>query len=1260
MNEFSENWRHLKAILAGYATRDRDVDIYSYEEQRQARALSIFLANARLATPKLDRETVEAILAGSLRWPGSAHTGFVSTNISLPEMEKIGMISFYADWCDIHSDFTGSLDAVDPSLAPLISAINHLKNIRYGREGCIRPHFVCGEEEFSQLLQAEFGKDRTVKQLVPALVLKNGYFSLDPGNRNFSSLISTYLWFTLRDTWPPEEAFSRWMTCLRVNCEWCMPVIFDKQQSQERGEFNEQILKFLAQDPELDRDIDFYIRQTFNEDHFLSLIRPVETHYTLVMDDQGGRSECPQKKEMSKTTLSTIDELYPSKIDGTLRNLEFVVELENARARGRNGFFYSWLLSSAVDASIRIQGQQLCSSGFTEDLVKLADSRPILKYILFVTLPSYEHSNYMILLLARPATCEVAFYHLAKNVFEYSRNHDNLFIKNLEDGYQKLVCREYVRTIEKEPDFITRILSVLRMLGTQCEFRSCDFSKGYEYRFLLNLLNTLTHQHVVQLAHAFSEIPIRTESYWLEQLRQHFIYLLGFCLIDRIESSGVDPTGAKCRALRESIQAQYRAEFTANLEGLSSLRPSEFFATLPWGKLIVETGPGSLLALTNRCDEWKQQLAYDRPNSYALASALRQYLQVLMSLGNPTGQRYSVTTRVQEIVRSCGFSPREDFVTLFGAMPGLDDYNLWKHFCSYSNSFHDELYDDFVARCVPSIPLDHLFVLLERCTIIARSRQLHNAIDVRQSYTDEDLGLRGLEQAFTSACDSGRTEIASKLLASAKKILEQDRFSNSSHEHIVRIRKVWLSYEYKWNLLELFETHKSHPLIFQKEARALPIPHAAQMQAKAYGREHHEECEYFRRQMIAMSFIDKEPAKSIELMEELYRKTQRSHHGFVLLYAHVRQFEFDNDKTRLQHALAYFLEYVKDIEPSQMNESWAATIIDAYRLTTSSDIDGFWLRLSSEQHTRLSILSPYCKALIVRGDYLTAQNILGRYQKMNPLTPNELGIDDLISDLAKVEGALPSMEELIQMLNEGAQRSIVQLRQHYSAIVSKEFEEYVEIVRPENTPHEYLRDAVLAVAKELVLRKRNLQVEYNDGGVKKYRIMIEDLINDWFTSLFDHRMAHARVGFRDQKRAGQSASGQQPGEIDGFITSGDNKRLAIFEAFRLSSLDTSTISKHLNKISGYDAESLSPVFIVGYCDVNDFCKLIEGYEEYISSLQYTGYKVSEDLPVAVTTLDSTDHVWLGMETRRRDHKDIVFYHIMINLKLVPSCFASDL
>lgn len=144
-------------------------------------------------------------------------------------------------------------------------------------------------------------------------------------------------------------------------------------------------------------------------------------------------------------------------------------------------------------------------------------------------------------------------------------------------------------------------------------------------------------------------------------------------------------------------------------------------------------------------------------------------------------------------------------------------------------------------------------------------------------------------------------------------------------------------------------------------------------------------------------------------------------------------------------------------------------------------------------------------------------------------------------------------------------------------------------------------------------------------------------------------MAEARIGFRDQKRGGKSTSGESPGEIDAFITDAKNRRISIFEAFRLFSKDAKVISDHLNKIAGYDNESLSPVFIVAYCDVNDFDALVSGYSAFIASQNYTGFTIDSLTDGSIRTLDFKGHLWIGMERRWRGHREIIFYHLLLNM-----------
>ena len=526
-----------------------------------------------------------------------------------------------------------------------------------------------------------------------------------------------------------------------------------------------------------------------------------------------------------------------------------------------------------------------------------------------------------------------------------------------------------------------------------------------------------------------------------------------------------------------------------------------------------------------------------------------------------------------------------------------------------------------------------------------------------QQFTDKSLGLSSLERAFISASDAGFTDLATKLMAAAKNILSQERFANAKHPHFVKVRNVWLSYGYKWELMKLLETLRNNPEKFAEAANNFQQPHTSHSNYfQGNDKSHWVECDRFRRYIVAVSCCDSYPEKSILYLETLYREAKSGTYSFMLFKCRSTLSERNKDVTGQRNALKQFLDSLGDTEPENMPTPWVEGILNTYRLLkVVEDIDDFWTKLSSDQQTRLEILRPYCLALIERGDALIAQNIINRYRKLNLKTTEGLGLNELIDELMKALPITLSTSQLVQIVNEDSQRTVRQLSKHYSQIVSKEFEHYVAIVEPELQPHEFLKNTVVEVAQELLLRKTNLRLQTVDsGGKTDFRITKEDLINDWFTSLFDKRMAEARIGFSDQKRGGQSTSGKNPGEIDGYITDSKNRRIAIFEAFRLFSLNTTVISEHLNKIVGYDNESLSPVFIVAYCDVNDFPALVSDYAKFIASQDYTGFTVDSDAKKSIDFLQNTDHLWLGIERRRRNRQEIIFYHLLLSMGPYPN------
>jgi len=118
-------------------------------------------------------------------------------------------VTYYAGWCAIHATAVRDETVIDPTLIPTIETLEHLKDITWVRNGCIRPHYACNQRESTHLLQYEFGNRLSVEELLPELQLDGQTVRGMPGNQNFSAEISTHLWAHLRSNHAPNEALNR-------------------------------------------------------------------------------------------------------------------------------------------------------------------------------------------------------------------------------------------------------------------------------------------------------------------------------------------------------------------------------------------------------------------------------------------------------------------------------------------------------------------------------------------------------------------------------------------------------------------------------------------------------------------------------------------------------------------------------------------------------------------------------------------------------------------------------------------------------------------------------------------------------------------------------------------------------------------------------------------------------------------------------------------------------------------------------------------
>ncbi|WP_321853399.1 hypothetical protein [Paraburkholderia tropica] len=1201
----------------------------------------------------MDRETVAEVIAGRQTWPTLAgEYKFKGVSLPLSFFEDNGFVTFYAGWLAVHIQTPRDLQAVHPSVTPLIEALEHLKDICFGRNDLIQPHYVCSEHDLEESIAGLPGSC-TIETVLPELLLSDGYYHLPPDNGSFSPLVSTYLWRTLRAQ-DPDQAFERWLAYMSVNCDWAIPVLFEQRDQDERKAFTESLLAWLAADRTLNHSTVLLQKQYANVNRFASIALPV-THRIHIDVNLNGRNN-PRRDEVTELPKPSLVELVESYSVSNVEGLSDLASVKRfQRSHGREpNMFYVWLIANLVEHSIRIDGTMLVSSGLVEALLELAECRPTLKHLMLNEVPTHESTKYKIFLLSQPSTCTVGLFYFNQQQIFLSDQNDTSSTRLLEKGFRNLVFQEYLRALEAEADAGERLIEVLEFLCESVNLHAANFSEIREYQVVVDMLNCLDHNRVIQLAQSFSLRRFEPTHASFRRASDHLWYLLGFWLIDRLDETGIDRDGAISHTLKNALVDRYEAELTSNLaRQCKTLEPTVFFSVLPWYKIFTDEGISRLLALSRESHLWDLKV-HDANGTFTYTgSAVAQYLQILMRVS--THRRSEATSakvrlRAIEIARLWGFGTQEDIVYLFQGGPIIGQHDLWSSFCSYMNQLPDDLYDDFIDRCVSLIPLNQLFMLEARTTIVARSRALQDQILLRQSLDTDQMGLSALEQAFVSACESGHTALSEKLLLKAKAIIDE-RFGTSTDRLVVHRRNIWLSYEYKWNLISLAVKFSDDPDGFVKSSAAVESPHLNHAPQRLGDQTHWRECDYFRRYITASVYLKTNPEKCVRIMEALVAESKDKNHNFMLLRGHIALFEKDCNVANLRSAFSQFMTLVSAIEPDQMPSQWAAAILEIRRIFQDmNDLDVFWGKLSVDQKHRAELLYPYCKALIERGDTLVAKQVLSRYRDLNKDAIDDPSIEELVQDLLNALPPEHSTNDLVQQIIEQSQRNKIQLASHYREIVTSDFSDYVEIVsKGKKSPEEFLGEIVFEVGQELVLRKKNIQIHLDKDGKKESHITQEDLINDWFTSLFDKRMAEARIGFRDQKRAGRSKSGIGPGEVDGYITDSKNRRVALFEAFRLFSVDTTVISEHVNKIAGYDNESLSPVFIVAYCDVGDFISLVQKYVHFINGIDYVGFPGSGAASLQVEELRRTDHTWMGIETRQRGGRDIYFYHLLLNL-----------
>lgn len=137
---------------------------------------------------------------------------------------------------------------------------------------------------------------------------------------------------------------------------------------------------------------------------------------------------------------------------------------------------------------------------------------------------------------------------------------------------------------------------------------------------------------------------------------------------------------------------------------------------------------------------------------------------------------------------------------------------------------------------------------------------------------------------------------------------------------------------------------------------------------------------------------------------------------------------------------------------------------------------------------------------------------------------------------------------------------------------------------------------------------------------------------------------------QDQTQRGQSSTGKSAGELDIEIFTSNNIPLSIFEAFNLSSIESSNTTNHLIKLSkNYDPNGIKQNYAVIYSKVKDFNDLWDKYKNLVPTIDFE-YKIVKNKFNDIT-MQYPNYAGLRIgETKHQNRGiDTVIYHIFLDM-----------
>ncbi len=498
------------------------------------------------------------------------------------------------------------------------------------------------------------------------------------------------------------------------------------------------------------------------------------------------------------------------------------------------------------------------------------------------------------------------------------------------------------------------------------------------------------------------------------------------------------------------------------------------------------------------------------------------------------------------------------------------------------------------------------------------------------AFLDDQYWIPSFERLVEAAALAERTELARRVL----KFVEDLGLNE-------RQRPDWDVFAYRMRLMLAYHERDIEGL------RTLDPPTvegAGRNQSPASLRQSLERSRRFYRALLD---LERDPAKAEETFDDLLRLDPGSAANAVNRFAAAVRFASrqDDEATRVgeySRSLRDWDEAARAIpergQREVLRQSSYSRLVALDGARRDLEFDRAWEALPTDLKADLSFVGVAVNNATRRGHASFAQVALNRAR------PYHIGVNGQVSEtfqaLEREVRAGQPIETRDLVVGQPAPE-FMKLRGYWGDLVGARIEDFVRAVadRPDTTPHRYLADALLAVARELLDRVHLFQ-GFNENG-----------LSDVLWSLLRQRLARPWE-VEGQSRGGSSEGGKDAGERDAVVRF-KGMDIAILEALRLDSVNQEIVSAHITKaMTKYNPVGVNHVYLISYFQGKKWSDFWQKYYDHIRSVVIEGVSLDLDSCISFPNAE-TGGVNLQLAYlvyRRENHADpLIVYHLAINL-----------